>query len=105
MKPERQLLDDLLERIRGVVEPTRVILFGSAARGEMRPDSDLDVLVEVADSIDPNETECRIYRALIGFGVATDVIVMTEDDLRRYGDVLGLIYRPALREGRELYAA
>ena len=105
MQPQAELLEELIRRIRLVVEPVRVILFGSAVRGEMRADSDLDVLVIVHDDVDSPDTEGSIYRALIGFGVAADVIVATEDDVRRYGDVLGLVYRPALREGRELYAA
>jgi len=46
----------------------------------------------------------RIYRALIGFGEAADVIVATEDEIARYGGTYGLVYYPALREGKEIYA-
>ena len=105
MQPEAELLNELIERIRRVVEPVRVVLFGSAARGEMRPASDLDVLVVVHDDVDCRDITRRIYRSLIGFSVAADVIVATEEDIRRYGDSYSLVYYPALREGRELYAA
>ncbi len=44
------VIQDLISRIRNVVEPIQVILFGSAARGDMNQDSDLDVLVVVPDS-------------------------------------------------------
>jgi hypothetical protein len=49
------VLPDLTRRIVAAVQPTRVILFGSAAREEMNPDSDLDVLVIVADGRDQNQ--------------------------------------------------
>lgn len=105
MQPESALFDELLERIRRVIEPTRVTLFGSAARQEMRPDSDLDVLVVVRDDVDCRDAARRIYRFLIGFPVAVDVVVATETDILNYGNSYGLVYYPALREGKELYAA
>ena len=43
MHPEAKILDDLVRRIIEVVQPQRIILFGSAARGDMRPDSDIDI--------------------------------------------------------------
>jgi predicted nucleotidyltransferase len=104
MQPDREQLDDLLRRICGVVQPVRVILFGSAARGEMGPDSDLDVLVVVSDNVDKRSVTQRIYRELIGFGAAADVIVATEGDIDRYGSNFSLVYYPALRDGREIYA-
>ncbi len=105
MQPKAELLEELIRRIRLVVEPVRVILFGSAARGEMRADSDLDVLVEVRDDVDCRDVTQRIYRGLIGFGTAADVVVATQEDLRLYGDNFSLVYYPALQEGVELYAA
>lgn len=105
MQPDPRQLDELIRRIRRVTEPTRVILFGSAARGEMTPDSDLDVLVVVNSDADVSSIDGRIYRELIGFGIAADVIVATEADLARFGDNYSLVYYPALREGKELYAA
>lgn len=46
-----------------------------------------------------------IYRGLAGFGIATDVIVATIDDIKKYGNNYSLIYRSALLEGREIYHA
>ena len=42
-----QAIEDLVRRIVEVVHPQRIILFGSAVRGDMRPDSDIDVLEAV----------------------------------------------------------
>jgi predicted nucleotidyltransferase len=45
MYPNQTLIDELIRRIVGTVHPLHIVLFGSAARGEMRPDSDIDVLI------------------------------------------------------------
>jgi predicted nucleotidyltransferase len=98
--PEPATTTELVRRIRDACAPTRIILFGSAARGEMRSGSDLDVLVVVSRDQDRRQVTRAIYRRLIGFGVSTDVIVATEEDLARYGDNRSLVYYPALREGQ-----
>ena len=46
-----------------------------------------------------------IYREMVGVGKPVDLVVATEEDIRKYGSSLALIYEPALREGKELYAA
>ena len=100
-----EILDDLVKRIVQAVHPRRIILFGSGARGEMGPHSDLDVLVVMPDGVHRRQTAQTIYRSLMGFGIAKDVVVATEGDLREYGDNPSLILFPALREGREVYRA
>jgi predicted nucleotidyltransferase len=97
------LQDDLIRRIRDVVEPVRVILFGSVAAGRMGPNSDVDVLVVVTEGTKRTETAKRIYRNLIGYELPVDVIVSTESDIATYGDNHSLIFYPALREGRVIY--
>ncbi len=103
MQPEPAVLAELVDRIVEAVHPLRIVLFGSAARGELGPTSDLDVLVVVSDSARPAEISQQIYRHLGGLGVPTDVVVAREDDLRRLGDNWSLVYYWALREGREIY--
>jgi predicted nucleotidyltransferase len=105
MKPDPQFIEDLVRRIVAVAHPLRIVLFGSAARGEMGPDSDMDVLVIVPDGIHRRHTARAIYRHLIGFPLAVDVVVATESDLRKHKDNFSLVYYPASREGREIYAA
>ena len=105
MHPDPKMIDELVRRIVEVAHPLRIILFGSAARGAMGPHSDLDVLVVMPDGIHRRKTAQEIYRRLWGFGFAKDIVVVTESDLRKYGDNFSLIYYPALREGREIYVA
>ncbi|MBI3947291.1 MAG: nucleotidyltransferase domain-containing protein [Armatimonadetes bacterium] len=104
MRLEREVLDTLVARIVEAIHPDRIVLFGSAARGEMRPDSDVDVLVVVSEGTHRRHAAQAVYRHLIGFEHPVDVVVATESDLRELGDNFSLVYYPALREGREIYA-
>lgn len=98
-------LDKLIERIVETVHPLQIILFGSAVRGEMGPDSDLDLLVVMPDGTHRRHTAQHIYGTVRGIKVPYDVVVATTSDLKKYGNSIGLIYRTVLEEGRELYAA
>jgi len=99
------VLNELVQRIVEAVQPNRIILFGSAAKGQMGPNSDLDVLVVMPDGVHRRQTTRKIYRALFGLGWAKDVVVVTEEDVRRFEDEPSLVIYPALKEGRELYRA
>ncbi len=101
---DQAVLDEIIRRIVAVTQPEKIILFGSAARGEMGRHSDVDLLV-VKDGGDRRCTASRIYRHLHGVGAAVDVIVVTPDDVERYRDSHALIIKPALREGRVVYEA
>ncbi len=101
----QHVLDALVGRIVEAVHPRRVILFGSAARNEMGPNSDLDVLVIMPDGIHRRDTGTLVYRSLRRFGYAIDIVVATEGDLASYSDNPGLIFRQALLDGKELYRA
>ena len=99
------LLSDLVNRIVEAVHPLRIMVFGSAARGEMGPHSDIDVLVVMPDGTHRRHTAQDLYQRLSGFPMAVDIVVATPTDLARHKDTIGLVYRDALREGREIYAS
>jgi predicted nucleotidyltransferase len=103
--PVEQLLDEVVKRTVAAAHPVRIILFGSAARGAIGPDSDLDLLVVVRDGVHRRRTSQEIYRGLRGIGFAKDVVVVTESDVRQFGENPSLIVYPALRQGREIYHA
>ena len=105
MKPDPKVIDDLVRRIVEIVNPLRIILFGSAARGEMGPHSDLDVLVVMPDGVHRGKTAQDIYRKIWGFGFPKDIIVVTESDVIQYGSNPYMIIKNALEEGREVYDA
>ena len=102
---EQQLLDRVVAKIVETVHPRRVVLFGSAARGQMGPHSDLDLLVVMPDGVHRRHTAQRLYRALGGLGIAKDIVVVTESDVRQFSDEPSLVICPALKEGKELYCA
>lgn len=105
MHPDQDILNQLVNRILKVSRPSRIILFGSSARGEMERDSDLDLLVILPDSMDKNKAWEAIYLSLFGIGVAKDLIVASETDVLRGAQDPFKIYHNAIREGRELYNA
>jgi len=105
MQPSQEQLDDLIERVIAAVHPLRILLFGSTARGEAGRFSDIDLLIIVPDGSHRRKTAQLVYRHLLGFMIPVDVVVATPADLEKYKNSPGLIYRTALREGRELYAA
>ena len=99
-----KIADEVTRRILETVQPQRVLLFGSGARGQFTRDSDLDVLVIVRGPVHRRRLAQKIYRNLRGVGAPVDIVVATEEDVLQYGDKLGTILRPALMEGRVLYA-
>jgi predicted nucleotidyltransferase len=103
--PDQALLDEVIRRIVDVARPERIILFGSAARGEASPDSDLDLLVVKSGVSSPRRLAGEIHVQMFGLPVSVDVVVMTPEDLARFGDRIGSIVRPALREGRDIYVS
>lgn len=105
MKTTQATIDQLVKQIVQLVNPLRVILFGSAARGEMGPDSDVDILVVVPDGTHRRQTAQKLYRDVRNVGVPFDVVVATATDIQKHKDNIGLIYRSVLREGKEVYVA
>jgi predicted nucleotidyltransferase len=99
----QEVIDAIVQRIVAVAQPERIILFGSAAREEMRPHSDVDVLVIKGGVFDQSQLLGDIYMNLHGVGQAVDVILVTPEQVERYRNTHCLIIAPALREGREIY--
>lgn len=95
-----------IARIVELAKPKKVIIFGSAARGETHRDSDLDVLVVTNDdSVNPRDESVRIRRGLRGILMAFDILVVSEKRLRDFADSPGYIYREVLQKGKVVYEA
>ncbi len=100
---DEKLLREIIRRIVEAVAPEKIILFGSGARGEMGPDSDLDLLI-VKSGVHRLATAQMIEHSLVGIPIPTDIVVATPKDIEVHKDTIGLIYRPALQAGKILYA-
>lgn len=106
-----QVDDALLQRMTAALveaaDPEQVILFGSRARGEAGPDSDVDLIVVEAEPFGPERDRfaeaLRLWRTLDGFRVAVDVLVYSCDEVEYWRDSLNHVLARALREGRVLY--
>jgi predicted nucleotidyltransferase len=93
----------MTERIVARFAPERVILFGSRARGDDGPHSDVDLLVVLAEVNDRRQEAIRIRQALADLPVAKDIFIATPEDIRLRGNLVGSVLRPALRAGKVLY--
>lgn len=96
-------IDRMVKRIVKKFRPEQVILFGSQARGDAGPDSDVDLLVVMDVKGSKLEKRLEIRAALHDFRVPLDVIVTTPEEFAWRKDVVGTIEWPASREGKVLY--
>ena len=100
-----RVLKDIIARVVAAARPEKIILFGSAARGTMGPNSDVDLLVIKGGKYDKGRLTERAYMNLRGAGAAVDIIMVTPEEVEQYSDTHWLIIAPALREGRVVYGA
>ncbi len=96
-------ISEAVGRLVRAFDPTRVILFGSRARGDAHPDSDVDLLVVMPTVADPHATAIAMLTLLADLPMAKDVVVASEATIAQEGNAVGTIYRPALRDGVTLY--
>jgi uncharacterized protein len=83
---------------------TRVILFGSHARGDAGEQSDLDFLVIEPSVEDVVEESARLRKAFRDLDVFADIIVVSDEEADAWRDVYGSVIHAALSEGRPLAA-
>jgi len=93
----------MVDRIVQAFQPERIQLFGSHARGQARPESDVDLLVVLAEVPDKRGLAVRIRRILAGLPVAKDILVTSPEEIERRGRVPGSILRSALADAVLLY--
>lgn len=105
MVADAALIADALDRTLAVVRPQRVVLFGSYARGDAGPDSDLDLLVVTPFEGPRSQTALAVLMALVDLPVPTDAVVLQPEEWERWRNVPGTIAYPADREGVVLYEA
>src|SRR5438552_8622287 len=101
-KPDPAILADVIKRIVAVAAPQKIVLFGSAARGTMGPDSDLDLLVIKGGKFNRHRVTTAIYRNLSG-EIGVDAVVVTPEEVERYRDTHCLVICPAMRDGKVVY--
>jgi len=101
----QKILDEIVAKIISVANPRKIVLFGSASRGQMGTHSDFDLLIVVDNSTPCRRTAQNIYRDLVEVGFAADIIVIHEEDAELLKSQEGTIVKTALTEGKVLHAA
>ena len=97
------LMAEIVRRIVAASHPQKVILFGSRARGDARPESDIDLLV-VADDPQPRSRRAsRLYGALSDILIPMDILVYRADEIAEWRNVPQAFVTTAVREGTVLY--
>lgn len=99
------LIAEAGRRLSAAAPDARVILFGSHARGEAGPDSDLDLLVIEPQIESRREEFLRLREELRGLETAIDLVVMSAQHVEEWGHFEGTMLNEALTEGRVLAEA
>jgi predicted nucleotidyltransferase len=103
-----EVLDRMVEAIVREVDPEEIWLFGSRARGEAAPDSDVDLLIVEREPFGPKRSRwkelTRLYDLAARFRVPTDFLVYAADEVEDWHQAINHVVAWALREGKLLYA-
>ncbi|MFZ0303953.1 MAG: nucleotidyltransferase domain-containing protein [Terracidiphilus sp.] len=105
LSPTKEKVDLAVKTAIEVAEPSRVILFGSWARGEAKWDSDLDMAVVMPDSAEARLSEVRraLRRKLEAVPMTIDLVMATEGIANRFKSEINSIYYHILTEGKVAY--
>lgn len=93
----------MVRQIVAAFDPDRIILFGSHARGQAGPDSDVDLLVVLPVEGSKRAKQLEIRAAVRDVHVPKDIIVSRPEEFQWRKDIVGTIEHPAVREGQVLY--
>jgi predicted nucleotidyltransferase len=106
-RKEDSMIREIVDTIVREADPDTVILFGSRARGDARPDSDVDLLIVERESFSPQHSRrqetARLYLALRKLAMPKDLLLYSRDEFERLKDSAHHIVGRAQREGRVLH--
>jgi predicted nucleotidyltransferase len=99
------MIDEVVRRVTSVVHAQRIILFGSAATGQMTRDSDIDLLILENRVADRRNEWLRVQDALLDLRYPFDIVIMTSGRFEETKDLVGGIAYPANKYGKVVYEA
>lgn len=100
---EDGLVQEIVRRILVAGNPQKIVLFGSRARGDAQPDSDLDLLIIEESPLPRHKRPIPYLRALVGLFPSKDVLVYSPAEVAEWAAVPNAFVTTALREGKTLY--
>jgi len=102
-RSERRTVQEMVRRLAEAVRPERIILFGSHARGDAGPDSDVDLLVIAPSELPSWRRTPPLYQLLAGAGLPKDLLWYTPEEVAEWQGVRSHFLTRALREGQVVY--
>ncbi|MCB1191417.1 MAG: nucleotidyltransferase domain-containing protein [Leptospiraceae bacterium] len=97
------LKDETIKRIIPTFKPEKIFIFGSYAKGTENENSDLDILIEFKEVEHRRKLAIQIRKLLENFPIATDILVISQDEESKYKQKKWSIYYHALKEGKLIY--
>jgi uncharacterized protein len=102
-----ELLKEMTDTIVREVNPRQIILFGSHARGDARPDSDLDFIVVEDGPFDARRSRraamTQLCELMFDYYIPIDFLIFTPEEMKKWKDAKNHVVAHALSEGRILY--
>jgi predicted nucleotidyltransferase len=100
---DEALLEQIVRRILAVGSPQKIVLFGSRARGDYQPDSDIDLLIIEESDLPRFKRSSRYRKALVGIFPAKDIVVRTPEEVKDWEQISNAFITTVLEEGKILY--
>lgn len=101
---DNDLLETVKQRLVTEFQPEQIWLFGSHAWGAPTDNSDIDLMVILAQSDErPIRRDQRAQLCLGRLPISADVLVRTRQEVNRVRNLLGSLTHDVLNKGRKLY--
>ncbi|MBI4965162.1 MAG: nucleotidyltransferase domain-containing protein [Desulfomonile tiedjei] len=102
-----EITANMVREIVKAVNPEKIVLFGSRARGDFHEGSDIDLLIVESEPFGEKRSRrkemARLWKILAGFPISKDLLVYSRDEVEYWRDSLNNVVAKALREGKVLY--
>ena len=101
---DNKLINEIIRRIVVIVNPLKIILFGSWAYGKAKKGSDIDILVVVERSHLPRHKRAvEVYEALTGILIPKDIVVYTPEEIEEWSEVPQAFITTIVKKGKVIY--
>jgi len=103
LQVDTSLMNEIVRRIVDSVVAEKIILFGSRARGDARPDSDIDLLIIARSTLPRYRRAAPLYGVLSDILAPMDILVYSPEEVEEWSQVRQAFVTTAIREGKVLY--